>query len=164
MLDLGHERSAALSEDDGGATLLPTGSPLRVIVTGSRDWRSVAQVRSALSRLLARHGKVLVIHGLCPTGADRFAAEWVADHRGQGASEKPHPANWAELGKNAGPTRNGVMIDEGGDVVLAFADPCRTRKPWCPPGRHPSHGTADCVRKARAAGIPVYFCPQGMSW
>jgi len=50
-------------------------------------------------------------------------------------------ANWAELGRKAGPIRNQQMLDEGKpNLVVAF-----------PGGR----GTADIVRRARAAGIEV---------
>lgn len=50
-------------------------------------------------------------------------------------------ANWQKDGKRAGPIRNQRMLDEGKpDVVVAF------------PG---GVGTADMVRRARKAGIPV---------
>jgi len=50
-------------------------------------------------------------------------------------------ADWNKHGKAAGPLRNQRMLDEGKpDLVVAF-----------PGGR----GTADMVRRARAAGIEV---------
>lgn len=52
-----------------------------------------------------------------------------------------YPADWPRYGKAAGPMRNQQMVDEGKpDVVLAF-----------PGGR----GTADMVRRAKAAGVRV---------
>lgn len=51
----------------------------------------------------------------------------------------PVPADWS-LGKKAGPLRNQRMIDMKPDKLLRF-----------PGGR----GTADCERRARAAGIEV---------
>ena len=164
MLGLGHEGRAVLPQHaDGAATLPVDSSPFRVIITGSRDWKGIASVWEPLDRLLSSKGRVLVIHGQCPTGADFLAAEWVDEYKNEGASEKAHPADWTQ-GKQAGPDRNAVMVNEGADMVLAFANPCRKRKPWCPSGQHPSHGTADCVKRARAAGIPVYFCPRGQKW
>ena len=51
------------------------------------------------------------------------------------------PAAWNKWGYSAGPRRNAWMIEYGKpDHVLAF------------PG---GPGTADMVRRARAAGIPV---------
>jgi hypothetical protein len=48
-------------------------------------------------------------------------------------------ADWEKLGRSAGPIRNQAMLDEGRpDLVVAF------------PGHH---GTADMVRRARAAGV-----------
>lgn len=50
-------------------------------------------------------------------------------------------ADWKTHGRAAGPIRNQRMLDEGKpDLVVAF-----------PGGR----GTADMVRRARAAGVPV---------
>lgn len=137
---------------------------LRVIVTGSRDWRGTASVWVPLTRLLERHGQVTVLNGKCPRGADELASRWVDEYRNEGASEIPFEADWDRHPGQAGFIRNGKMVAAGAHQVLAWANPCSRRRPWCPPGRHPSHGTADCVAKARAAGIPVYFCPQGMSW
>lgn len=56
-------------------------------------------------------------------------------------SEEPYPADWVRLGRAAGPVRNQLMIEQGKpDLVVAF------------PG---NFGTADCVRRAKAAGVPV---------
>lgn len=50
-------------------------------------------------------------------------------------------ADWEQCGRQAGPLRNARMLAEGRpDAVIAF-----------PGGK----GTADMVRKARAAGLPV---------
>jgi hypothetical protein len=79
-----------------------------------------------------------VIHGACPTGADALADRWAVN---AWKAIEAFPADWTAHGRAAGPLRNARMIAEGRpDLVLAFKG-----------GR----GTADCVRKARAAGIPV---------
>lgn len=52
-----------------------------------------------------------------------------------------YPADWEKHGRAAGPIRNEKMLIVGTpDMVLAF-----------PGGR----GTADMIRKAEAAGLPV---------
>ena len=71
-------------------------------------------------------------------GADRMAGEWAQCH---GVQNLKFRAEWEKLGRKAGPIRNQLMLDEGRpDLVVAF-----------PGGR----GTADMVRRARAAGIDV---------
>lgn len=84
---------------------------------------------------MARRISVL-IHGGAP-GADRHAKRWAVMNDIQTMG---FPADWS-LGPRAGPLRNQRMIDEGEpDLVVAF-----------PGGR----GTADMVRRAKAAGIEV---------
>lgn len=106
---------------------------MRVLVCGGRDYRSRGTVFHTLTEL---HPSV-VIHGGCPTGADAFAQEWASPV----VPIEMYAAEWDKHGKAAGPIRNQRMIDEGKpDLVVAF-----------PGGR----GTADMVRRARKAGIPV---------
>lgn len=113
----------------------------RILVTGSRDWPDRESVWEELNRQVRILGsiEVVIIHGDCPTGADRFAAEWA---RVQFVAEEPHPANWDTYGKAAGPVRNQQMVERGADICLAFP-------------LVQSRGTRDCMRRARAAGIPV---------
>jgi hypothetical protein len=82
-----------------------------------------------------------LIHGDAP-GADRLAAAWAKD---TGLAEfgelLAFPADWEKHGNAAGPIRNQQMLDEGKpDMVIAF------------PG---GIGTANMVRLARKAGVPV---------
>ncbi|MCG8444954.1 MAG: DUF2493 domain-containing protein [Hyphomicrobiales bacterium] len=78
-----------------------------------------------------------LIHGGA-RGADEGAADW---GRSEGIKVISYPANWRKHGKSAGPIRNQKMLDEGKpDIVMAF-----------PGGK----GTADMMRRAEAAGIPV---------
>lgn len=119
--------------------------PCRVLVTGSRDWPDALTVHRALSELLREHGSLTVVHGACPTGADSLAAQWVAQAVRQSPGsvvEEPHPADWEQHGRKAGPFRNQHMVDLGADLVLAFQV-------------GDSRGTADCIRRAEKAGIPV---------
>jgi hypothetical protein len=125
---------------------------VRVLVTGSRNWPSSNAVWQALTALYEGAGEPLtVVHGDCPTGADKAASEWVRELR-QGIEEK-HPADWKKDGRAAGPIRNAEMVAKGADVCLAFLGSCV--KPGCTWAEigHTSHGASDCAVKAMAAGI-----------
>ena len=124
---------------------------MRVLVCGSRTFTDTEAVDWVLYGLYDQEhcaaDPLVVIEGGAQ-GADACAAAWVAGF----GSEYPHPheqypADWAAHGKGAGPIRNQQMLDEGKpDVVWAFVD-----KPLAE-----SKGTADMVRRARAAGIRTY--------
>lgn len=147
------------------ATDTARGMHVRVIVTGSRDWARASSVNGALDNILRRYGRVTVVQGLCPTGADVFAHRWVEMRSAtRNVSGVGFPANWNKEGRQAGFVRNEQMVQAGADMVLAFALPCRRRTKWCPPGLHASHGTADCVLRAKKAKIPVFFSPHGLKW
>jgi len=113
---------------------------VKVLVTGGRYFQRDEIVHAALDALLEVHGRRLAIcHGDELRGADLRARCWA---EANGVAQFRCPANWKVLGSPAaGPIRNGWMIEFfKPDLVLAF-----------PGGR----GTADCVAKARAAGIEV---------
>lgn len=137
---------------------------MRVIVTGGRDFRQDWVVFNALAHVYAEdrpEGEWLwVVHGAAK-GADEHASVWAYSwHRaGRNVYWEEHPAKWSAPCREtcapnhrrrrrngttycpaAGNYRNQEMIDAGADLVLAF------------PG---GSGTADCVRRARAAGIEV---------
>ena len=108
--------------------------PLRIIYCGGRDYDDQWTVRTYVDAF--RLGAIVVVHGGA-RGADALVAE--------AAGAKGHPievfhADWDTHGKAAGPIRNQQMLDAGADFVIAF-----------PGGR----GTADMVRRAREAGVPV---------
>jgi len=107
----------------------------RVLVCGGRSYGNIKAVFDTLSGLQPE--PELIIHGSA-SGADKIAQTW-ADS--VGVCCWVYPAKWKKYGKAAGPMRNQVMIDEGKpDLVVAF------------PG---GAGTADMIRRARAARIPV---------
>lgn len=104
-----------------------------VLVCGGRGYADRARVYAVLDELIPS----LVIHGGAQ-GADRLAAEWAAVRN---RLQKAYRADWATYGRAAGYIRNQQMLDDGEpELVVAF-----------PGGR----GTADMVRRARAAGVPV---------
>jgi hypothetical protein len=110
---------------------------MKVLVCGGRNFRSPAQVFRALDRLHQEKSITELMQGGA-TGADQFAMEW--------AATKPEIkryvcyADWETHGRAAGPIRNEKMLIWKPDLVLAF------------PG---GDGTADMVRRAEAAGVPV---------
>jgi len=119
---------------------------LRVLVCGGRDYTDRARVHRELTLLCGDVSEerplgtvhLTIIHGACPTGADALADNWAVVNW---ASLVEFPADWKTHGRAAGPIRNQRMLDEGKpDLVLAF-----------PGGR----GTADMVRRAKAAGVRV---------
>jgi hypothetical protein len=115
---------------------------MRVLVCGGRDylgeeaWRRVARELDELHQSCGF--KVMTIIQGGSTGADEHARFWAELYEARLITER---ADWRKYGKAAGPTRNQRMIDKHRpDVVLAF-----------PGGR----GTADMVRRAKAAGVRV---------
>lgn len=110
----------------------------RYIVCGGREYDDWIAVYAALDRLRAKTGVAAIIHGDAP-GADTLAGEWARD---RGVEEVRYPADWERLGNRAGPIRNQRMLNEARpDGVVAL------------PG---GTGTADMVRRARAAGLKVW--------
>lgn len=124
---------------------------MRLIVAGSRDWEDPDAVRTALGTWTAGHAEVTVVHGFA-RGADQMARDWALGH---GHEQEPHPPDYERHGQREAPLmRNQEMADAGGDLLLAFLRPCRD--PRCRrAAMHATHGTADMIRRARKAGIPV---------
>jgi hypothetical protein len=130
----------------------------RVLVTGSRYWDDLKTVFDELDRILALVAweaeiagvdwTVTVVHGACPSGADRHAAMWYRSRHelwGDHVREDPHPADWdGPLGKGAGFARNQVMADKGAHECVAFFR-----------NGAGNRGTSDCAARAEAARIPV---------
>lgn len=117
---------------------------MRVLICGSRTWTKPIPTDVVVGGLASVYGatNVTVIHGAAK-GADSMAAS--AAHR-HGVDCEDYPADWDTHGKAAGAIRNQRMLDEGRpDVVFAFTDDLAASK-----------GTADMVRRARKAGLPVY--------
>ena len=115
----------------------------RVLITGSRKWTDRKTLGSAIDCEIraAYPDEVMVIHGWCPSGADKLADEFVAKWPFPGLTVTRYAADWS-LGKHAGFIRNQKMVDLGADVCLAFPTAG-------------SKGTWDCIRRAQAAGIEV---------
>jgi YspA, cpYpsA-related SLOG family len=119
---------------------------MRLLVCGSRTWTDRARLWQDLDRLVAEHGdgQVVLIEGDA-RGADRLAGQLA---RRRGWALERYPADWTRHGRAAGFRRNARMLREGRpELVVAF-----TVGPL-----EGSRGTADMVRRARAAGVPVHI-------
>lgn len=104
-----------------------------VLVCGGRDYNDAARVDDVLDGVRIHK----LIHGAA-TGADAMADRYALDHH---IPVETYPADWKTHGRAAGPIRNQAMLVLGKpDLVIAF-----------PGGR----GTADMIRRAKAAGVRV---------
>lgn len=117
---------------------------MRVLVCGGRefaDFERLCLEMDRIDRSCKPLGITHVISGAAQ-GADRLAAEWSKKY------DLPvsfFPADRKKHGRAAGPIRNQKMLDAGKpDLVVAF---------------HGGRGTADMVRRARAAGVEVIEVP-----
>ncbi|GCD94058.1 SLOG family protein [Embleya hyalina] len=120
-------------------------TPYRILTTGSRHWTDATAIKAAITDTLTEYGPdATVVHGAAP-GADTLVDQ-VA--RSLGLPTERHPAQWRARGRSAGPIRNQQMVDLGAVVCLAFP-------------LAGSFGTADCMRRATAAGIPVRVAHPG---
>lgn len=93
----------------------------RVIVCGSRSATDYERFEKTLLGILdrANTSHVEIIHGGCPTGADKFAHDFCMDHK---IHEKVYPADWDRIGKKAGPVRNAEMAKYGADLCFGTWD------------------------------------------
>jgi hypothetical protein len=112
----------------------------RVLVTGSRTWTDTDLIGSVLADIDHAHpGRLTIIHGACPRGADTITDAWC---RQRGVPVQAHPADWSRHGRRAGYVRNTAMVATAPDACVAFiAD-------------H-SPGATHCADTAEAAGIPT---------
>jgi len=113
---------------------------IKIAVTGGRAHKNSDQIWDVLDRARVYYAprSILLIEGEAP-GADTYAKNWA---KARGVSYAAVPALWVQHGaKAAGPLRNQAMVELGPEVVIAFEG---------------GTGTADMVRKAKAAGIQVF--------
>lgn len=116
---------------------------MRVLVCGGRDFNDCGLIFDTLDSLARAEIVDCIIEGDVP-GADRIAGAWAKRRR---VDLNLYPADWRKHGRAAGPIRNQQMLDAGKPhMVIAF------------PG---GTGTADMVRRARAAGVPVREVSKG---
>lgn len=122
--------------DESRASLPADASLDMIVVCGGRNFRDEAFVFAVLQKLHDKYHFATLVHGDC-RGVDKFAAHWGAEF----VSVKAMPADWKKHGTGAGSIRNAAMLALGPDLVVAFEG---------------GAGTANCVRQAKALGIPVF--------
>lgn len=116
-----------------------------VIICGSRHWDDRATIAAFVRRLPAG---TLILHGDCPSGADRLADE---ECRAIGLPVWPM-AFFYEKGRKGGPLRNAAMLR----VLLSLRDSgYRCGVAAFPLG---GPGTRDMTQRADRAGVPVEIC------
>lgn len=120
-----------------------------VLVTGGREFGNRDALWDALDHIHVETPISLMLSGHCPIGADAIAEDWAEEH---GVLCVPLAAPWEEVrllcgrAEPAGPLRNSILVRA---LVTMRAN--RKLVLSTPGGR----GTADCVRRARAAGLVV---------
>ena len=119
--------------------------PLRLLVCGSRTWTDATLLAEAVDWVVAKHGQdrpgVVLIEGDA-RGADRLAGTLA---RARGWELEVYPADWQRHGRAAGARRNARMLRQGRpERVIACTDDLAA-----------SRGTADMLRRAHSAGLPV---------
>lgn len=95
-----------------GGGLMADGATM--LVCGGRDYTDRHRLWATLDELHRERGVVRVIAGGA-RGADTMAAEWA---EACGISCNVFMANWAELGRKAGPIRNQLMLDDGRPTLV----------------------------------------------
>lgn len=114
-----------------------------VIVAGDRRLEDYDLVCSWLDRLLAGHLPDVMILSGAALGADRLGERYAGE---RGLDCRRYPADWALLGRRAGPARNESMCQDA-DAAIVFD------------GGGP--GSADLVRRANRRGLAVRVVPVG---
>ncbi|MBU3577520.1 DUF2493 domain-containing protein [Polynucleobacter sp. UK-Kesae-W10] len=108
-----------------------------IIVCGGRDYNDMRAVYAALDKMAAKSEIAMIIQGGAD-GADKLAFAWAFQRCVPCLSV---PADWGQHKRAAGPIRNRKMLEYVVDGVVAF------------PG---GDGTADMIRQAKEAGVPVW--------
>lgn len=122
---------------------------LHVIVAGGRDRHLNQAAYDWLGQLHQNHLITKLYHGDA-RGIDTDAAAWAALVN---ISIEPCPADWNTHGPSAGPRRNTWMIRrlqrqaQGTPMAVVLF-----------PG---NAGTADMEKKAKAAGLDIFYAPEG---
>lgn len=135
---------------------------MRILVTGPRIWKDSYVVAVAFDDILhaAYYNladippySVTIVHGGA-AGLDKMAAEEARLREWQVEEVRP---DYDKYPPKVAPTmRNQAMVDLGAWACLAFLMPCdklacrRSKRP------HWTHGTSDCMTRAKKAGIPVW--------
>jgi YspA, cpYpsA-related SLOG family len=123
---------------------------VRVLICGDRNWTDYDLIVRTLEGLGASAPLGHTVIDGVARGADSLGNR-AAMTLWPRINHMRFPADWRKFGKAAGPIRNRQMLATGRpDLVLAFHDDLEHSK-----------GTADMVRIARQAGVPVRVVTHG---
>lgn len=114
-----------------------TTSP-RILVTISRSWTAIGELRRVLEKVHAEYPDATLVQGDAPKGDRTAAGIW----KSLGGEVEAWPADWKKFGRRAGMVRNALMVESGPVLVLSFI-------------RGSSAGATHCTDLAEGAGIPV---------
>ena len=137
--------------------------PMRVLVTGSRDYANPGAVAAVLWGVALTHGPLHITEGGAD-GLDELAEQFakqenwsheavLADWQAPCVAECNHgPRRWRRRRSDVSYTycpaqgnyRNQVMVDQGHDLCVGWFS------------RPKSDGTRDCLTRAYRAGIPTF--------
>jgi hypothetical protein len=127
---------------------------VRILITGSRDWRKPEIIKQALLPYnnFSEYGNVQLIHGNA-RGVDKIGAIYAKQF---GWDVTAVDADWEIHGKAAGPIRNRKMLDMCPHVVLGFPSTAHGYSVTLE-GEKPRGGTWDCLYEAAARKIPTVY-------
>lgn len=111
---------------------------MRVLVTISRTWSLIGELRRVLTEVHTRYPTATLVHGDAPRGDRTAAGIW----QSLGGQTESHPADWDRYGKRAGMLRNAKMVETNPNLVLSFI-------------RGSSAGATHCTELAEGAGLRV---------
>lgn len=121
---------------------------MHLIVTGSRFATDYEAIKKELDKYLPVES---LAHGMAK-GVDSLADRWAKEN---GVFVWPYEAEWALLGRVAGPVRNREMLTNQvrkyglrNLLLLAFHEDLKNSK-----------GTKDCVRQADHMGMDIKVVP-----
>lgn len=110
---------------------------MKVIIAGPRDYEDYETVVNAIG--LSGFDVTEVVSGHCLTGVDRLGERWAREN---GVVVSLFPAEWAILGRLAGPVRNRKMAGYADAAVVIWDGVSR--------------GSKNMIDEAERAGKPVY--------
>jgi hypothetical protein len=117
---------------------------MRVLVCGGRKFYNKALLKATLDALHKAHPISCIIQGGA-NGADFLAKHWATAYGGM--KQEEYKADWKAHGISAGSIRNSIMLRlSKPDLVVAFGSQEKGTR---------GTGTADMVKKARAAKVKV---------
>ena len=95
---------------------------MKLLVSGGRNYTDRKRVYAEIMAIFTDYSQewagCVLIHGACPTGADKLADDWAAENE---VPVMKYPPEWHKYGRAAGPFRNRRMLEEGQpDIVLVF--------------------------------------------